>query len=176
MLRNDTCNRGFHNWKAYPHLRHLYGGLPSNIRCPFLLVCAYKAVCYIYRYARVWFVYTHTFRQTLPICHQQHFQENHQPFYTSLKHREACIIALVWRKLSYILSGRIGYAHSVENSQKGWYRARHPHGAKWLHPRCMGLVRTWLVGDYLDGDRNFGFLSIRNSHYGVNEQREPETP
>ena len=79
MLRNGTCNRGFRNWRAYPHLKHLYGGLPSNIRCLSLLAYAYKAVCYIYQYAHAWFVYIHTSPQTLSMLAPQYYLENH-PF------------------------------------------------------------------------------------------------
>ncbi len=79
MLGNGTYNRGFHNWRACPHPRHLYGGFPSNIHYLSPLVGAYKSVCYICQYAHAWFVRTHTSHQTLSMLAPQRYLET-QPF------------------------------------------------------------------------------------------------
>ena len=87
MLHNGTCSKGFHNWRACPHPKHLYGGLPSNIHCRYLLVCAYKAVYYTYLYAHVLPLCIRTFRQTLPMLVQQRYQ-GIQTFHTSYNGRD----------------------------------------------------------------------------------------
>ena len=109
MLRNDTCNRGFHNWRACPHPRHFYDGLPSNIRYPSPLVCACKAVYYTYQYARVWFAHIHICHQTLSTLLQQLTREI-QPCHTSTLNRN--YYDDTSRRICQYLCGRIGVCGS----------------------------------------------------------------
>jgi len=104
MLRNGICNKGFRNWRWYHFPKHLYGGLPSNIRYPYPLAYVQIPFCCIFQCVHAWFVYTHTFRQTLPMLALQHYQES-RPFLTSIQDGRTPIIAPSKKVSSYALSG-----------------------------------------------------------------------
>jgi len=71
MSHNDIYSIGFHNQKANLGVDRLYYVLPSKIHYPYLPYAISSIICYIYLYARVMFLYTHIFHQTLSMLFQQ---------------------------------------------------------------------------------------------------------
>lgn len=129
MFRSDRRSKGFHNWIACPHPKHLYGGLPNNTRYPYPLACVCTTLYCIYQCVRVLSVCIHTFRLTLSMLGQQRFREI-RPFHISLH-------SIAYKPAQATRGTRYSYL----------VRCRTPM-AFYTNP-AINLSATWLNRDYL---------------------------